>query len=84
MWSRARRRVRRHGSALARSVEWIRGPARAEDVVAKITGVAALAGAVALRRIRVHGNRALAQRLTGAFWHFWQRTEMTAHNIALG
>ncbi len=69
---------------LARSVQWIRGPARAEDVVASITGAVALAGAVALRRIRVRGNRGLAKRLTGAFWHFWQRTDMTAHNIALG
>ena len=69
---------------LARSAQWIRGPARAEDVVAKITGLAALAGALAQRRLRVGGDRQIARRLTGAFWHFWQRTEMTARNIAKG
>lgn len=70
--------------ALARKVEWIRGAERAEDVVARITGIAALARAIAGRRLRVKGDRGIARRLTGAFWHFWERTEMTARNIARG
>jgi uncharacterized protein (TIGR03083 family) len=69
---------------VARAVDWIRGPARAEDTVAAITGITSLAGAVALRRIRVGGNRAVAARLNRAFWHFWERTAMTAANIAKG
>src|SRR2546427_543206 len=69
---------------VARTVDWIRGPARAEDTVAAITGIMSLARAVALRRIRVGGNRAVAARLNQAFWHFWERTAMTAANIAKG
>src|SRR5438128_1998155 len=48
---------------------------RSEDVVARITGMASLGWALALRRIRVTGNRALAAHLNRAFWHFWERTE---------
>jgi len=69
---------------LARTVDWIRGRARAEDTVAAITGAASLATAVARRRIRIGGDRTLAARLNRAFWHFWQRTAMTAANIAKG
>ena len=69
---------------LARSVEWVRGPARAEDTVAAITGSVSLGWALARRRIRVGGNRALAARLNRAFWHFWERTAMTAAHIAEG
>ena len=32
----------------------------------------------------VDGNRQIGRRLTKAFWHFWERTEMTALNIAKG
>src|SRR2546427_10778782 len=60
---------------LARTVDWVRGPGRAEDVAAAITGTASLAWALARRRIRVSGDRALASRLNRAFWHFWQRSE---------
>src|SRR5205823_14003194 len=38
---------------LARTVDWIRGRARAEDTVAAITGAASLATAIARRRIRI-------------------------------
>jgi len=69
---------------LARMVEWMRGPRRAEDTVAAITGTASLAWAVARRRIRVGGDRRVAARLNRAFWHFWDRTAMTAANIARG
>ena len=69
---------------VARAVDWIRGPARAEDTVAAITGITSLARAVALRRIRVGGNRAVAASLNRAFWHFWERTTMTVANIAKG
>ncbi len=69
---------------LARTVDWVRGPGRAEDVAAAITGTASLAWALARRRIRVSGDRALASRLNRAFWHFWQRTAMTRANIAKG
>jgi len=69
---------------LARSVDWVRGPARAEDVAAALTGIASLGWALALRRIRVTGNRLIANRLTRAFWHFWERTAMTRTNIAKG
>ncbi|HEX9217374.1 MAG TPA: maleylpyruvate isomerase N-terminal domain-containing protein [Gemmatimonadales bacterium] len=69
---------------LARTVDWIRGPARAEDVVAAITGMASLGAGLALRRIRVRGDRAIARRVNRAFWHFWERTEMTKANIAKG
>ena len=69
---------------LARSVDWIEGPARAEDVVARFTGMASLGWALARRRIRVRGDRAAAVRLNHAFWHFWERTAMTAANIAKG
>jgi uncharacterized protein (TIGR03083 family) len=69
---------------LARAVDWIRGPARAEDTVAAITGIASLGRALALRRIRVGGNRAIAARLNRAFWHFWERTAMTQVNVAKG
>ena len=69
---------------LARMVEWVRGPRRAEDTVAAITGTTSLAWAVARRRIRVGGDRNIVVRLNRAFWHFWERTEMTAANIARG
>jgi uncharacterized protein (TIGR03083 family) len=69
---------------LARTVDWIRGPARAEDVVAAITGITALGTGIALGRIRVTGDRALAARLNRSFWHFWERTAMTQANIAKG
>ncbi len=69
---------------LARAIDWIWGPARAEDVVAQITGTASLLWAVAKKRIRVNGDPALARRVDGAFWHFGQRTLMTAANIARG
>src|SRR5439155_22239595 len=69
---------------LARTVDWVRGPGRAEDVAAAITGTASLAWALARRRIRVSGDRALASRLNRAFWHFWQRTAMTRSYIAIG
>ena len=69
---------------LARTLDRVRGAARAEDVVAAITGTASLGWALAARRIRVRGNRALATRLNRAFWHFWERTRMTAANIAKG
>ena len=69
---------------LARTVDWIRGRARAEDTVAAITGAASLATAIARRRIRIGGDRTLAARLNRAFWHFWERTAMTAANIAKG
>lgn len=69
---------------LARAVQGIRGPARAEDVVASITGIASGLWAVLTRRIVVSGNRVLAGRANRAFWHFWQRTAMTAENIARG
>jgi uncharacterized protein (TIGR03083 family) len=69
---------------LARAADWVRGPARAEDIVARITGTASLASALARHRVRVRGDRAMAARLNGAFWHFWERTAMTAANIAKG
>jgi uncharacterized protein (TIGR03083 family) len=69
---------------LARAIDWIRGPARAEETVAAITGSVSLGWAVARRRIRVGGDRAVAARLSRAFWHFWQRTAMTAAHIAQG
>jgi uncharacterized protein (TIGR03083 family) len=69
---------------LARGLEWARGPARAADTVALITGTVSLAWAVARRRVRVGGNRAVAARVNRAFWHFWERTAMTAENIAKG
>jgi len=68
----------------ARAVDGFRGRARAEDVAAKITGIASLAWTLARRRIRILGNRALASRLNHAFWHFWERTRMTEVNIAKG
>ena len=39
---------------------------------------------LARRRLPVDGNRQIARRLTAAFWHFWERTAMTAVNIARG
>jgi uncharacterized protein (TIGR03083 family) len=69
---------------LARAADWIQGPARSEDVVAHITGMASMGSALMRQRIRVRGDRAMAARLNGAFWHFWQRTAMTAANIAKG
>jgi hypothetical protein len=58
---------------LARAIDWIRGPARAEETVAAITGMTSLAWADAFRRLRVGGDRAIAARLNRAFWHFWER-----------
>jgi SCP-2 sterol transfer family protein len=69
---------------LARTIDWIRGPARAEDTVAAITGITSLARGMALRSIRLGGNRTIARRLNRAFWHFWERTAMTEANIAKG
>jgi uncharacterized protein (TIGR03083 family) len=68
----------------ARAVDGLRGPDRAEDVVAAITGGASLAWALARRRVRVEGDRGMASRLNRVFWHFWERTAMTAANIARG
>src|SRR5690348_16822191 len=48
---------------LARMVEWVRGPKRAEDTVAAITGTTSLAWAVARRRIRVGGDRSEERRV---------------------
>jgi hypothetical protein len=69
---------------LARAADWVQGRARAEDIVARITGMASLASALSRHRVRVRGDRAMAARLNGAFWHFWERTAMTAANIAKG
>jgi len=84
--------------AIARLLEWVQGPNRREDVVAGITGLVSFASAVATRRIRVTGDRAivpgahetsissalrvLVNKVNHAFWHFWERTEQTDHNIA--
>jgi uncharacterized protein (TIGR03083 family) len=70
--------------SLARTAASIRGRSRAEDVVARITGISSLAWALARRRLRVSGNRAVAARVNRAFWHFGERTAMTAANIARG
>jgi len=69
---------------LARSLDWSRGPRRAEETVAAITGTTSLLWSVARRRIRVGGDRRIAARLNRSFWHFWERTAMTAKNIARG
>ena len=69
---------------LARKVERIRGPGRTEDVVAALTGAAALGFALAGRKIRFRGPSATVRPLMGRFWHFWERTEQTEQNIALG
>ena len=69
---------------IARMVDWVRGPGRAEDVAAAITGAVSLGWALARRRIRVSGDRLIASRLNRAFWHFWERTAMTRSNIAKG
>jgi hypothetical protein len=69
---------------LARTADWIQGPGRAEDVVARVTGIVSLASALTRQRIRVRGDRATARRLNGAFWHFWERTAMTEANIKKG
>jgi len=82
LFAAAQARVAPWVGQLARSVDWVRGPARAEDVAATLTGIASLGWALALRRIRVTGNRAIASRLTRVFWHFWERTAMTQANIA--
>lgn len=70
--------------ALARRVQWLRGPGHAEDVVARITGKAALVDALARRRVRIDGDRQTARGIGRAFWHFWERTPMTEANIARG
>ncbi len=67
---------------LARLVDWVRGADRREDVVATITGYASALPAILFGRIRVSGDRALANRINAVFWHFWERTEQTEHNIA--
>jgi hypothetical protein len=69
---------------VARALDWVRGPSRAEDVVAAVTGATSVAVAMSRGRIRIHGDRALARRVNGAFWHFWQRTDQTAANLARG
>ena len=69
---------------VARRLDWVRGPDHREDVAAAITGYASTVGAVLWGRIRVSGDRALANRIRAAFWHFWQRAEQTDFNIALG
>lgn len=68
---------------LARLVDWVRGPDHrdAERVVATITGYGSALPAILSGRIRVSGDRALANRINAAFWHFWERTEQTEHNI---
>jgi hypothetical protein len=72
-WLAGRRRV---PALRTRAADWIQGPARAEDVVARITGMATMAWAVGRHRVRVRGDRATAVRLNRAFWHFWERTAM--------
>jgi uncharacterized protein (TIGR03083 family) len=69
---------------LARAGDWIQGRSRAEDTVARITGMVSLASALTRQRIRVRGDRLTARRLNRAFWHFWERTAMTEANIAKG
>lgn len=71
------------GSVARRAARMIR-PADAECFVAKVTGLASLATAIATRRIRLGGNTAVARQLHRAFWHFWERSAMTAKNIARG
>jgi uncharacterized protein (TIGR03083 family) len=68
--------------ALSRRVDWLGGRAGREDVAAQVTGLAALLMARATNRLRVSGNQEIADRLNGCFWHFWERTEQTALNIA--
>ena len=68
---------------LARRVDWVLGPDRHEEVVAAITGYESALSSVLSGRIHISGNRALANRVNAAFWHFWQRTEQTEYNIEL-
>jgi len=68
---------------LARQVDGIRGPNGREDVVATIAGYTSELSALLSRRIRISGNLARARRINAAFWHFWERTVQTDHNIAL-
>jgi hypothetical protein len=65
---------------LARAISLGAG-SRAEDLTARITGTASLGWALATKHVRVSGNRRLAAKVNGAFWHFWERTKMTAENI---
>jgi hypothetical protein len=67
---------------VARTLDWVRGPAHAEDAVAAVTGVTSIVVARTTGRIRILGDHALARRVNNAFWHFWQRTDQTAANIA--
>ena len=46
--------------------------------------MASLAGALAGGRVRLRGDRLVARRLNRAFWHFWERTPMTAANMPKG
>lgn len=68
---------------LARRMDWVRGPDHREEVVATITGYASELSALLSGRIRISGNRALANRVNASFWHFWERTQQTEHSIAL-
>jgi len=52
----------------------------AEVALAHLTTLAGLLR----RRIRVLGDRRLARRVSGAFWHFWQRSRQTEENIRRG
>ena len=69
---------------LARAVDWLAGPTRKEDFVAKVTGYGSAVPAVLSGRIRATGDRRLTNRVRDAFWHFWERTEQTELNIAAG
>lgn len=69
---------------LARAVDWLAGPNRKEDFVAKVTGYGSALPAILSGRIRATGDRRLANRVRDAFWHFWERTEQTERNIAAG
>jgi len=69
---------------LARAVDWLAGPNRKEDFVAKVTGYGSALPAILSGRIRATGDRRLANRVRDAFWHFWERTEQTERNIEAG
>jgi len=78
-------------AGLARSAPWVGSAARLasrivrprdeERFVAKVTGSASLAAAIAARRIRLRGDTTVARKLNRAFWHFWERSAMTERNI---
>ena len=70
----------------ARALDWMAGRDRTEDTVAGITGRVSLVTGLALRRIRVSGDRSVARAMSRAFWHFWERTRQTEgeHRARLG